>query len=454
MKQIWLQNGYIISMNSNREVFINGDILIKGDSIQAIGKVEPSLVEADAEVINATGKIIMPGLINTHVHLSQQLGRGIADDVDLLTWLHKRIWPYESNINLQDSYISSLSCCLELIRSGVTCFAEAGGQEVDGMGKAVTEAGLRGVLCRSTMNSGEGLPVKWQETTDECLDKQLELLNKWHNTADGRIRYWFGLRTIFNTTDDLITRTKSLADQYGVGIHMHVAEVEEEIRYSQATRGKTTVEHLADLGVLDSNFLSVHTVWLTDREIDFYKLYNVKVSHNPGAAMKVLGFARIPEMLSKDICVSIGTDGAPANNRMDMMDEMYLTSLIHKGRTLNPQAVPAEQVIEMATVNGARSVLWEDQIGSLEVGKKADLIIINPQSAGSLPLHDPVANIVYSMHSSNVEFSMCNGQWLMKDKQIVTLDEGSILLEAQDRAKNLLERAGITLPHRFNTIKC
>lgn len=455
MKQIWLQNGYVISMNGEREVFLNGDVLIQGDTIQAIGKVDSTMVQPDAEIVDCTGKIVMPGLINTHVHLSQQLGRGIADDVDLLTWLRKRIWPYESQLTLEDSYISSLACCTELIKSGVTCFAEAGGQEVDGMGKAVTEAGLRAILCRSTMDCGEGLPTNWQQTTDQCLDSQLELLHKWHGAADGRIRYWFGLRTIFNNSDELMTRTKSLADEHGVGIHMHVAEIEEEVRYAQATRGRTTVEHLAHLGVLDSNFLSVHTVWLTDREIDLYKLYDVKVSHNPAAAMKVvLGFARIPEMLDKGICVSIGTDGAPSNNHMDMMNEMYLTSLIHKGRTLNPQAVPAEQVLEMATMNGARSVLWQDQIGSLEVGKKADLIILNPNGVGNLPLHDPVANVVYAMYASNVEYNMCNGQWLMKNRKLVTLDEAAILQEAQQRAKQVIERAGIKLPPRFKMVEC
>ncbi len=300
MKQILIQNGYIITMNGNKDFYEKADILIEDDKIKIIGQIDLSQISSDAEVLDAAGKIVMPGLINTHVHLSQQLARGIADDVDLLTWLRERIWPYESEMTLEDSYISSLACCTELIRSGVTCFAEAGGQEVDGMGRAVSEAGLRGVLCRSTMDQGEGLPKKWQESTDESLDKQIALYKKWHNQADGRIRYWFGIRTLFNASDDLIVRTKELADQYNVGIHMHVAEVEEEIRFARESRGASTVEHLANLGVLGENLLAVHTVWLTDREIDFFKLYDVKVSHNPGAAMKVvLGFARIPEMLQK-----------------------------------------------------------------------------------------------------------------------------------------------------------
>ncbi|MCS4516525.1 amidohydrolase family protein [Clostridium botulinum] len=159
-------------MDCSKRIFEKGDILVEDSKIIAIGNVESELIKSNVEIIDANGKIIMPGLVNTHVHLSQQLARGLADDVDLLTWLRKRIWPYESNMDLEDSYISSLACCTELIRSGVTTFCEAGGQEVDGMGKAVEEAGLRGILCRSTMDCGDGLPLKWQETTEESLQNK------------------------------------------------------------------------------------------------------------------------------------------------------------------------------------------------------------------------------------------------------------------------------------------
>ncbi|QGP92625.1 Atrazine chlorohydrolase [Neomoorella glycerini] len=453
MPQILIKNGYVVSMNPLRQVFAGGDVLVEGDKIVAAGTVPAELIKHDAEVVDASGKIVMPGLVNTHVHLSQQLGRGLGDDVDLLTWLHERIWPYESSMDLEDSYISSLACCLELIHSGVTTFAEPGGQEVDGMGRAVEEIGLRGILARSTMDCGEGLPAKWRESTDYALRKQEEHIRRWHGQANGRIKVWFGLRTIFNNSDELIKRTKDLADKYGVGIHMHVAEIDEEVRFAKATRGHTTVEHLAQLGVLDANFLAVHTVWLTEKEIDLFLLHDVKVSHNPAAAMRVLGFARVPEMIAKGITVSIGTDGAPSNNRMDMMDEMYLATLIHKGRNLNPKILPAEKVLEMATIDGARCLLWDDAIGSLEPGKKADLIIINPRSAGSLPLHDPIANLVYAMHASNVEASMCDGRWLMRDKKILTVNEEEILDRVQARAAALVKKAGIVLPDRFPVVK-
>ena len=234
---------------------------------------------------------------------------------------------------------------------------------------------------------------------------------------------------------------------------MHVLQVKEEMDYTRATRGETTVEHLYRLGALGPNLVAAHVVWLTEREIDLFRLYDVKASHNPAAAMKVvLGFARIPEMMEKGITVGIGTDGAPSNNRMDMMRDMYLTSLLHKGRTLDPKSVSAEEVLEMATINGAKCALQEKEIGSLEVGKKADLIVLNPDTIHALPLVDPIANIVYAMSSENVESTMCNGKWLMKEKKILFLDEKELLEKVKKQSKKVLDRAGVKLPNRFPVV--
>ncbi|WP_432204976.1 amidohydrolase [Cetobacterium somerae] len=453
MKQILIKNAYIVTMNAKREIYNNGSILIEGNKIKAIGKVEENLISENVEILDANGKIILPGFINTHVHLSQQLGRGIADDVDLLTWLRERVWPYESSFDYESSLISSTACCVEMIKSGITTFLESGGQYVDAMVEAVKNTGMRVALSKSVMDDGIGLPENWVKTADEEIETQKELFEKYNNSADGRIKIWFGLRTIFNNSDELILKTKKIADELNTGIHMHIAEIAAENDYVKSSRGNSTVEHLHKLGALGPNLLAVHTVWLTDREIDLFRLYDVKVSHNPAAAMKVvLGFARIPEMLDKGLNVSIGTDGAPSNNRMDMMREMYLTSLIHKGRTLNPKVVPAEQVLEMATINGAKCALLEKEIGSLEVGKKADLIILNPNTIHSLPLHDPIANIVYTMSSENVESTMCNGQWLMKNREILFLNEKELIENLKQKSKEIKEKAGIVLPNRFPVI--
>jgi len=445
--QTLLRGATLLTQDPACSPVLHADLLVEGDRIVAIGvvgsSIPPGRLQPGCEIVEAAGKLVLPGLVNTHVHTSQQLGRGLADDVDLLTWLRERTWPFESALTLEDSHFSTLACGIELIRSGVTTFAEAGGWHVDGMGAAIDRLGLRAVLCQSVMDLAEGLPEGWSNAPQALIDLQRRQHERWHGAADGRVRHWFGLRTVFNCSDELMHRTKAEADRQGVGIHMHVAEIPGEIAYMRARSGAGTVEHLHRLGLLDRNLLAVHAVWLTARELDLFALHDVKVSHCPAAAMRVLGFAFVPEMLDRGITVGLGTDGAPSNNRMDLIDEMHLTALIHKGRRLDPAVMPAQAVLRMATLGGARALLMDDEIGSLSVGKKADLIVVDPRDAATLPVHDPTSAMVYSMHSSNVEASMCNGRWLMRDRKVLTVDEDEIVGAIQQRAEAIKARAGI-----------
>ncbi|KAM6562621.1 hypothetical protein CsatB_022619 [Cannabis sativa] len=459
-----LHNATIVTMDSGDRVFINGGIVIQHHTIIALGQSSSILHQYSSlahQIIDLNAHILLPGLINTHVHTSQQLARGIADDVDLMTWLHSRIWPYESNMTEEDSYISTLLCCIELIHSGVTCFAEAGGQHVSGMARAVELMGLRACLAQSSMDAGDGLPPSWAtQTTDECIQAQKELYAKHHNTADGRIRVWFGIRQIMNSTDRLLLETRDAAKELETGIHMHVAEIafENQVVVEKRKANHGTVSYLEKIGLLQNNLLAAHTVWVNNEEIEFLSKGGVKVSHCPASAMRMLGFAPVKEMLDAGICVSLGTDGAPSNNRMSIVDEMYLASLINKGRevfakgTTDPTALPAETILKMATINGAKSVLWDDEIGSLEVGKKADMVVVNPSLWSMVPIHDCISSLVYCMRSENVESVMCNGQWIMKDKKILNMNEGEIISMAKHASSELLKRAGIEIPNRMNML--
>lgn len=435
--------------------------MIESDRIKSIGHSREILHEFSSiadSIIDLHGQYILPGLVNTHVHTSQQLGRGIADDVDLVTWLHRRIWPYESNMTEKDSYISALLCGIELIHSGVTCFAEAGGQHVAGMARAVELLGLRACLTESIMDTGDGLPESWSNrSADQCIQSQKEIYGKYNNAAEGRIKIWFGIRQIMNSTDQLLIQTKQTAKELKTGIHMHVAEISLENEVVKSTRGVDhgTVTHLNDLQFLDNNLLAAHTVWVNHDEIGLLSRARVKVSHCPAAAMRMLGFAPVKEMMRAGICVSLGTDGAPSNNRMSIVDEMYLASLINKGRevftngTTDPTALPAEVVLQMATINGAKSVLWDNEIGSLEIGKKADLVVIDPCSWTMTPVHDCISSLVYSMRSENIVSVMCNGKWIMKDRKILNVDEGEVILMAKRASSDLLARAGISIPKKM-----
>lgn len=452
----------VVTMDPDLRVFQNGAIVIEGDKIKAIGHADDILHHFSAvphrSILNLNGGILLPGFVNTHVHTSQQLARGIADDVDLITWLHHRIWPYESNMTHHDSYLSTLLCGIELIHSGVTCFAEAGGHHVSGMATAVEQLGLRACLTQSIMDSGEGLPPSWStHTTDQCIQSQKELYEKHHGTADGRIRIWLGIRQIMNSTDRLLIQTRDLARELNTGIHMHVAEIPYENQVVVDTRkvDHGTVTYLEMIKFLQSNLLAAHSVWVNDNEISYLSEAGVKVSHCPAAAMRMLGFAPIKKMIDAGICVSLGTDGAPSNNRMSIIDEMYLASLINKGRevfttgTTDPTALPAEQVLRMATIDGAKTVLWENEIGSLEVGKKADIIVIDPSSWTMVPIHDCISSLVYCMRTENIVSVICNGKWIMKDKKILTVDEEEVIKQANQASKELLKRAGVSIPSRM-----
>ncbi|KAL5224862.1 hypothetical protein ABZP36_011501 [Zizania latifolia] len=265
---------------------------------------------------------------------------------------------------------------------------------------------------------------------------------------------------IMNATDRLLLETRDVAQKLNTGIHMHIAEIPYENQLVMRTKeiDHGTVTYLEKIDFLRSNLLAAHSVWLNKPEIELFLKADVKVSHCPASAMRMLGFAPIREMLDSGVCVSLGTDGAPSNNRMSIVDEMYLASLINKGRevyisgTTNPTALPAETVLKMATINGAKAVLWDKEIGSLEVGKKADMVVVNPFTWSMVPVHDCIANLVYCMRTENIESVMCNGRWIMREKKIVNLNEEEVISSAGKRASNLLARAAIKLPERMNCL--
>jgi 5-methylthioadenosine/S-adenosylhomocysteine deaminase len=389
----------------------------------------------------AAGRIIIPAFVNTHCHTSQQLGRGVADDVDLLTWLHKRIWPYEVALDEEDSELSALACAVEQIRNGCTLVADPGGRHVDGMARGLATAGIRALLGRSTMDSGDGRPAADRESTSDALGRQDELAARWHGI--GRLRFSYTLRTIFNCSDDLIVETVERARRLGTVAQMHVAEIPEENEHVQWTRGTTTVRHLEALGVLGPQLLAVHAVWLDDEEIELLADRGCPVSHNAASNLKILGTPRVADMLDAGVVVGIGTDGAPSNNRMSVIDEMWLASIVQKGLRRDPTVLPARKVLEMATIDGARALGMADVVGSIEVGKRADLVLIDPRTPNFATAADPVSALVTALKSENVESVLCDGEWLMRDRRLTRVDEAAVLDEATRRAAAVRARAGL-----------
>lgn len=428
-----VRSGLVVTASG--EEIRNGVLEVTAGVLTHVGTAPTAA--AAAETVDAAAMIVIPGLVNTHCHTSQQLARGLADDVDLLTWLQDRIWPYEASLSPADVELSTLLCSLEQIRSGVTTLADPGGQHVDAMGAALAQAGLRAVLGRSTMDIPDGLPEAFRASTEASLEAQDELAARWHGAADGRLRASYTLRTIFNCSDDLIVRSAERARDAGLLLQMHVAEVPAEVELVRASRGTTVVRHLDKLGVLGPGFLAIHAVWLDDEELDLLASTGTPVSHNAASAMRVLGMPRVVDMLDRGVTVGLGTDGAPTNNRMSLVDEMYVASLLQKAMRGDPTALPARQVLDLATRGGARALGWDDEIGTLEVGKAADLVLVDPATANMTPVHDAVSALVTSMKSENVHSVMCAGRWLMRARTVTVLDEAALLSAAQERAAAL-----------------
>lgn len=413
-----------------------GYVEVTGGEITHLGPA-PTTRPA-AETVAAPGRILIPAFVNTHCHTSQQLGRGLGDDVGLITWLHDRIWPYELALDESDSELSALVCAIEQVRNGCTLLADPGGRHVDGMARGIAAVGIRALLGRSAMDSGDGRPEGDRESTAEVLDAQDELAERWHRK--GLLRFSYTLRTIFNCSDELITATLERARRLGTVVQMHVAEVPEENAHSVATRGTTTVRHLDRLGALGPDLLAVHATWVDDEEIALLAERGCPVSHNAASNLKILGTPRIADMLDAGVHVALGTDGAPSNNRMSMIDEMWLAAIVQKGVRRDPTVLPARRVLRMATADGAAALGMGDLVGSLEVGKRADLVVLDPYTANFATAADPVSALVTACKSENVESVLCDGEWVLCDRRLTRVDEAAVLAEAAERAAAVRRR--------------
>ena len=422
-KFILIKNALILNPNTD---FNNQtqDILIKNDKIAEISK-EITGENVD-KIIDAEGKILLPGLINTHTHLSMTLFRGLADDLSLDEWLNDNIWPIEANLNGDYCYIGALLGVIELIKSGTTTFSDMYFYMED-VAKAVEESGIRAVLSYGMIDFDD------EEKRKAELEENLKLIQKCNNTADGRIKVFFGPHSPYTASEELLKKVRSLADENNIGIHIHVSETQKEIEDVTSQKGLRPFEYLDSIGFLGPDVVCAHCVWLNENEINIIKEKNVKISHNPCSNMKLAsGIAPISTLLDNDICVGIGTDGASSNNNLDLIEELKIASLLQKVSTLNPKVLTSDDALAMGTINGARALGLDDEIGTIEVGKKADLILIDTNNANMVPDSSNLSsNIIYSANGSNVDTTICNGQILMENRKLTTLNEEEIYEKAK-----------------------
>ena len=407
-------------------------LLIKDD---LIAEISDEIDDSNADkIIDAEGKILLPGLINTHTHLSMTLFRGLADDLSLDSWLNDHIWPMEANLNGDYCYIGALLGAVELIKSGTTTFSDMYFYMED-VARAVDDAGIRAVLSYGMIDFGDA------ERREAEIKENMALYDACNGMADGRIKVFFGPHSPYTASEELLVKVRELADEHNIGIHIHVSETQKEINDSLDERGIRPFEYLEKIGFLGPDVVAAHCVWLSDEEIEIIKKHGVKVSHNPCSNMKLAsGVAPVSKLIDNDICVSIGTDGASSNNNLDLIEELKTASLLQKVSTLDPKVLTSDEAIEMATIKGAEALGLGDEIGSIEVGKKADIILIDTNSANMVPDSSSLSsNVIYSANGSNVDTTICNGKILMENKKLTTLDEDEIYAKAKQAIKELKE---------------
>ena len=427
---ILIKNALILNPNDFENK--KQSLLIKDD---LIAEISDNIDESNADkIIDAEGKILLPGLINTHTHLSMTLFRGLADDLSLDSWLNDHIWPMEANLNGDYCYIGALLGAVELIKSGTTTFSDMYFYMED-VARAVDDAGIRAVLSYGMIDFGDA------EKREAEIKENLALYNACNGMADGRIKVFFGPHSPYTASEDLLVKVRKLADEYDMGIHIHVSETQKEINDILEEKGLRPFEYLDKIGFLGPDVVAAHCVWLSDSEIEIIKKHDVKVSHNPCSNMKLAsGISPVSKLIENDICVSIGTDGASSNNNLDLIEELKTASLLQKVSTLDPKVLNSDESVAMATIKGAEALGLSDEIGSIEVGKKADIILIDTNSANMTPDSSSLSsNVIYSANGSNVDTTICNGKILMENKELTVLDEQEIYDKARQAIKELKE---------------
>ncbi|MEA5059473.1 MAG: amidohydrolase [Candidatus Pelethousia sp.] len=445
-----ITNSKIMTMNGAGDVLANGYIAIKDSRIQAMGSMDgldrreyPGYREFTAAPY-AKPYVVLPGFIQTHVHTTQTLGRGLADDVDLITWTRKRIWPYEAALSPDDAYISSMLGIAEMIKSGTTMFCEASGEYPDCIAQAILDSGISGTVCLSTMDLPGEIPESLRMTTAQAIERNLALIERWHG-KEGRVDACLNILNLFLSSETLWREFTRLSLEKNLLLQSHVSESKSEVEFVKEKTGLTPVRYLNSIGALTPNLLAAHLVFIDDEEIDLLHRNQVNVMHLPAAELRIAGFAPIAKELGRGIAVSLGTNSPPCNNRMSIMDDMWLAGLMHKAIHNDPSAVPAKAVLRMATVNGAKALKREQETGTLAVGKLADITIMDMNKVCSTPVHALESTIVYQATSEVVDTVFARGELLMEHGKLTTIDEGWIIKEAERRAHAITKRAGIVL---------
>jgi 5-methylthioadenosine/S-adenosylhomocysteine deaminase len=427
-----IKNGMILTMNAELQIIEKGAVRVRDGVIVSVGK-DAAACSQDTQTreIDAHGGIIMPGLINTHTHAAMTLFRGLADDLPLMEWLHDHIFPAESRITADMVYRGTLLACAEMLLSGTTCFCDMYLFEEE-VARAAAQVGMRAVV-------GEVLydfPSPCYGPLDKGFEYVSTMMEKWKEHP--LITVALEPHSTYTCAPELLKRAADMARTQQVPLVIHVAETRNEVKLIKEKYGKTPVEFLADLGILGPNVVACHCVHLTPEERRLYRQFDVKVAHCPESNMKLAsGVAPVPDFLADGICVALGTDGCASNNDLDLFMEMDSAAKLHKVFSMNPEAVDARTAVQMATTNGAKALGLNGIIGSLEPGKRGDIIVVDTRSPHMVPMYNPYSQLVYAAKGSDVIISIVDGKVLMENRNLTTLNVDQVMDDVLAIAKDI-----------------
>jgi 5-methylthioadenosine/S-adenosylhomocysteine deaminase len=428
---LMVTNGWLIPMDAGGKVIPNGRVVIAKDRIVAAGSADDLKEWRAKRIIDAKGGIILPGLINTHTHAAMTLFRGLADDLPLMTWLNDYIFPAEAKLDAKTVYIGSLLACAEMILSGTTCFCDMYLFE-DEVAKAAKSAGMRAV-------TGEVLfdfPSPNYGPIERGFEYTRDLIEKWRD--DPLITIAVEPHSPYLCAPKLLQKAALLANDHNLPLVIHLSETQSEVENVKKQYGHTPVGHLADLGILGPNLLACHCVVLSTEDIRLLESSAVKISHNPESNMKLAsGVAPLPQMQAAGLCVGLGTDGCSSNNNLDLFAEMDMAAKLHKVNTHDPTVTDAMTILKMTTCDAAKALGLFDQIGSIEIDKKADLIVIDTLKPHLTPIYHPISHLVYAVGGQDVTHSIINGRVVMENRRLLTLDVNQIMDDAKRIARKL-----------------
>jgi 5-methylthioadenosine/S-adenosylhomocysteine deaminase len=440
MASILIKGGTFVTMDTKNSI-VQGDLLIDDGRIVSVG----ATVKLADTKIDATDCAVLPGFVQTHVHLCQTLFRGAADDLSLIDWLKERVWPMEAAHTAESIKASARLGIAELIKGGTTCaLTMETVSHTDEVFRVVEETGFRATVGKCMMDKGDDVPSALHEETESSINESLALLDAWHGKANQRIHYCFAPRFAVSCTRELLTRVASLARERGVMVHTHASENRTECAMVEAETGLRNIAYLDALGLTGRHVALAHCVHIADEEMDILAKTATNVVHCPSSNLKLgSGIAPITNMLARGISVSLGADGAACNNRLDMFTEMRTAALLQKALH-GPEVVTANQALRLATIDGAKAMGLDKEIGSLELGKKADVILVRLGRLHTTPRRaKPVSSLVYSAQESDVETVIIDGLLVMQNRKLLTIDEAGAIGDADREAKLLVNRAGL-----------